>query len=57
MQRISLIPVCLSVDEVEHFSAMNYKFQLKVKNTTLDIRNVTSRDIQIFDIDIVFFVF
>lgn len=47
--RISLIPLCFSENEVENYEKNNYKFILKVKNTTNENISVTTNDIQIYD--------
>ena len=47
--RISLLPICLSSDEIENFDRQQYKFILKVKNTTAETITVTSKDIKIYD--------
>lgn len=47
--RISLIPFYLSEDEIEDFAPHKYVFHLHVKNTTHEVKSVTTHDIEIFD--------
>lgn len=47
--RISLLPICLSEKEIDEFEPNKYRFVLQVKNTSNEIINVTTKDIQIFD--------
>jgi DNA-directed RNA polymerase I and III subunit RPAC1 len=47
--RISLIPVHFTENEVENFKPENYKFSLKIKNTSDKTINITTKDIKIKD--------
>lgn len=46
--RFSLIPICLTAEEIENYNPEQYKFVLKKKNTGRDIIRVTSKDIEVF---------
>ena len=45
--RISLVPLCLTPNELRNFDPRNYQCTLKVKNTGNTIVDVTSRDIAV----------
>lgn len=45
--RLSLIPICLSENEVNDFNMSDYMFSLKEKNTTSEVIKVTSKNIKI----------
>lgn len=47
--RLSLIPICMSENEVYNFDPSKYTFRLKKANRGTDIINVTSKDIEILD--------
>ncbi len=47
--RLSMIPICLTPNEILDFNKENYKFVLKVHNNTNEIINVTSDQIEIYD--------
>lgn len=47
--RISLVPLCLSEEEIETFQRDDYKFVIKVKNTTTETISVTTEHIQVYD--------
>lgn len=47
--RLSLIPICLSHNEIDAFERDKYKFVLKVKNTGTEVVSVTTKDIVIYD--------
>lgn len=47
--RISLIPIQFDENELLNFNPSNYKFSLKVKNSTSTVLLVTSHDIEIYD--------
>lgn len=47
--RLSLLPLCFSEDEIESFDPEDYKFVIKVKNTSHDILSVTTKHIEVFD--------
>jgi DNA-directed RNA polymerase subunit L len=47
--RISLIPLHFTVDEIDNFDPENYKFVLKVKNTTAETISVTTKNFDIYD--------
>jgi DNA-directed RNA polymerase subunit L len=49
--RLCLIPICLTPDEIIDFDTDNYTFILKVKNTTNEVIDITSKDIIIKDKD------
>jgi DNA-directed RNA polymerase II subunit RPB3 len=47
--RLSMIPICLTADDIIDFDSNDYIFSLKKKNITNEIINVTTEDIQITD--------
>jgi DNA-directed RNA polymerase II subunit RPB3 len=47
--RLSLLPICFNKDEISEFNPDDYKFVLKVKNTSDDIIRVTTKDIKIYN--------
>ena len=47
--RISLLPICVSEDDINTFESDNKTFKLVKKNTTSEIVNVTSKDIMIYN--------
>jgi DNA-directed RNA polymerase subunit L len=47
--RLSMIPICLTPNEILDFNPENYKFVLKVHNNTNEIINITSDQIEIYD--------
>ena len=49
--RMSLIPICLSANEIRTFQKTHYKFMISKKNTTSDMLNVTTDDIDVVDFD------
>ena len=48
-QRLSMLPINLTVNEILDFDDNNYKFVINKKNETNKIVNVTTDDIEIFD--------
>jgi len=48
-QRLSLLPINLTDDEILGFNKYNYKFVIDVVNKTNDLLDITTKDIQIFD--------
>jgi len=49
--RMSLIPICLSANEIRTFQKTHYKFMISKKNTSNDMMNVTTDDINIIDFE------
>jgi DNA-directed RNA polymerase subunit L len=49
LHRLSLVPICLTPNEIINFKSDDYTFLLKKKNTTNSIIDVTTNDIQILD--------
>jgi DNA-directed RNA polymerase subunit L/DNA-directed RNA polymerase alpha subunit len=49
--RISLIPLHFDENELFNFNPINYKFSLKVKNSTSTVLPITSKNIEIADND------
>jgi len=49
MHRMSLIPICVNQHELENWDEYDYTFKINVTNTTGQLKNVTSGDIQVFD--------
>ena len=47
--RISLVPLYFTSEEVEVFNSDKYTFKINVKNTSTEMLNVTSHDIEIYD--------
>ncbi len=47
--RLSLVPICLTPNEIIDFDPNDYTFILKKKNNTNEIINVTTNDIKILD--------
>ena len=47
--RVSLVPLYFTSDEIENFIADQYKFVLKVSNETDGIKEVTTKDIMIYE--------
>jgi DNA-directed RNA polymerase I and III subunit RPAC1 len=50
-QRISLLPIWLTENEITNFEPTNYKFILKIKNNSMNVLNVTTSDFDIFKND------
>jgi DNA-directed RNA polymerase I and III subunit RPAC1 len=48
-QRLSMLPINLTVNEILDFDENNYKFVINKKNETNTLMNVTTDDIEIFD--------
>lgn len=49
IHRISLLPLCFNIEDIENFQPERYKFILKKKNTTSEIMHVTTNDFEIYD--------
>jgi DNA-directed RNA polymerase alpha subunit len=47
--RISLLPIHFNIEEIDDFNPENYKFVLKVKNTSPETILVTTKDFEIYD--------
>lgn len=47
--RISLIPLNFTQDEIENYDKEKYKFVLKKKNTSSEVINITSADFVVYD--------
>lgn len=49
IHRISLLPLCFNIEDIQNFEPDRYKFILKKKNTTSEIMHVTTNDFEIYD--------
>ena len=49
MHRMSLIPICVTEEELANWHEYDYTFKINVTNNTGLLKNVTSGDIQVFD--------
>jgi DNA-directed RNA polymerase subunit L len=47
--RLSLLPICFDKSEIDEFNPDDYKFVIKMKNTSDDILRVTTNNIKIYN--------